>query len=775
MKRAVKRRWVLAWCLLLLGASSAKAAWIEDGVPLCTADAFQINPAMVPDGEGGAIVVWWDFRNDGEADLYAGRVDADGNAVWGADGVSICTQPGDQYGADIVSDGAGGAIIAWHDERGCNVCWDIYAQRIDADGVPLWAVDGVLVCGASAYQTYPRLVTDGQQGAIILWEDERGFVAKDIYAQRLDGDGNALWAVDGVPVCTAANVQDDAALVSDGQGGAWIVWQDARAGGSDYWDVYAQRVDADGVLSWTGTGLPVCTATGDQRWPGIVADGNGGAIVAWSDYRSGADCDIYAQRLRLPFGPIWPVNGVALCVATGSQYSPQLASDLQQGAILAWRDVRGTDMDVYAQRVTAGGTAAWPGDGVVICAAGGNQLGPRITSDGLGGAVVVWEDARAGVGAEDVYAQRVDSAGDTLWDLHGKALVHAPYGQRFPASAADGTGGAIVAWQDDRANGDWDIYAQSTTFIPATPDCTDASFADVWLVLVTGYEVYDYAIWLIPDGLGTITEMGDFHVGDPAGTYSVAADCGMTGTIWVEDGYVPFTGRIHDEATAELDIGDGPLQLVKVADIGALMGCWEGRFLQDVTGTRWDVTLNIGVDGVILASSGFPGPVEGRICTEAGHLAGRVAVGFPGAPQDVIVFQEASCAGNAVMSGDYDMDCVESCYGGTFELLRCGTTGLGNDAPARPAADLWCYPNPFNPRTTVSFDLRDPGPASLCVFDAAGRLVRVLRNRELLDRGRYEVVWDGRDAAGRSVPSGPYFFRLEGVGFGETRRATLIR
>ena len=131
-----------------------------------------------------------------------------------------------------------------------------------------------------------RLVSDGQHGAIVIWKDERGFVAKDIYAQRLDGDGNPLWTNDGVPVCTAANVQDHAALVSDGLGGAFIVWQDARAGGSDYWDIYVQRLNANGMPQWSGNGLPVCTAGGDQQWPGIVTDGNGGAIIAWQDSRN---------------------------------------------------------------------------------------------------------------------------------------------------------------------------------------------------------------------------------------------------------------------------------------------------------------------------------------------------------------------------------------------------------------------------------------------------------------------------------------------------------
>ena len=83
-------------------------------------------------------------------------------------------------------------------------------------------------------------------------------------------------------------------------------------------------------------------------------------------------------------------------------------------------------------------------------------------------------------------------------------------------------------------------------------------------------------------------------------------------------------------------------------------------------------------------------------------------------------------------------------------------------------------PNPFNPRTVVSFDLARPGPAHLGVYDAAGRLVRVLCS-ETLPAGRYSRAWDGRDAQGRGAPSGAYYARLATEGAVELRKMTLLR
>jgi len=83
-------------------------------------------------------------------------------------------------------------------------------------------------------------------------------------------------------------------------------------------------------------------------------------------------------------------------------------------------------------------------------------------------------------------------------------------------------------------------------------------------------------------------------------------------------------------------------------------------------------------------------------------------------------------------------------------------------------------PNPFNPRTTLRFDLPAAGPVRLTVYDAAGRPVRALVDRDL-PVGPHDIVWDGRDAAGRGAASGSYFARLTAGGRQVTVRMTLVR
>ena len=174
------------------------AAWPSDpkvNVPLCTATGSELGQCIVSDGVGGAIVAWSDGRTPANSgDIYVQRVSASGAALWSANGVPICAVGGSQGSPTIVSDGAGGAIIAWVDSRASAVTGtDIYAQRVNAAGAPQWTLNGLAVCAAAAAQNTPASVSDGEGGIIVTWMDQRASLgSRDIYAQRLNASGVLL-------------------------------------------------------------------------------------------------------------------------------------------------------------------------------------------------------------------------------------------------------------------------------------------------------------------------------------------------------------------------------------------------------------------------------------------------------------------------------------------------------------------------------------------------------------------------------------------------------
>ena len=423
----------------------------------------QVNPVSVSDGNGGAIIAWQDKRS-GHYDIYAQRVTTNGTVQWAINGVAICSADSDQVNPAIISDGSGGAIIAWQDKRSGN--YDIYAQRINASGVLQWSPSaGDSVCKAVFDQVNIAMVSDRNGGALLTWEDYRsnaGTGIADIYAQKLSAAGVQQWTVNGIGVCTQAAAQHGPRIISDGSGGAFITWYDQRAGN---YDIYAQRVNEIGGLVGIVDGVAVCTSATDQTNPDICSDGAGGAIIVWQDSRSTTSIDIWVQRMSHAVAIRWPVNGVVMNNNVAyNQINPKIVSDGVGGAIMTWEDFRtGITSDIYAQRVDSTGVVAtgWNVNGVAVCVSANNQSHPNIISDSSHGAIITWEDKRdssTNGNTYDIYASRITGSFALPWIANGVPICTVDSNQINPTAVTDGSGGAIIAWQDKRG-GNYDVYA----------------------------------------------------------------------------------------------------------------------------------------------------------------------------------------------------------------------------------------------------------------------------------------------------------------------------
>ncbi|HEX9935138.1 MAG TPA: sugar-binding protein [bacterium] len=334
--------------------------WTTDGIAICAASNVQAYPDIAGDGSGGAFITWRDSRNYSSSgvDVYAQHIDASGNAKWTQDGIAICSASGDQMDPRIISDGSGGAIIAWYDNRDATLGYDIYVQRINASGAAQWTKDGV---GYKAYgnQIYPNMVGDGSGGVIFAWQDDY-FGDDDIRCHHIDASGNFAWPTNTWASGAGGN-QQGPQVVTDGAGGAIIVWIDYRNGTTDP-DIYADRIDASGNSKWAGWGIAIASTKEKQHGHCVTSDLFGGAVIAWMDYRNGSS-DIYAQRMYSNGTFVWKNNGVEIGTAKNAQNNPTITRAGTCGAIITWCDLRAvgdplhdTDWDIYAQRVFSDGS-----------------------------------------------------------------------------------------------------------------------------------------------------------------------------------------------------------------------------------------------------------------------------------------------------------------------------------------------------------------------------------------------------------------------------------
>ena len=230
---------------------------------------------MVGDGAGGAILAFTvseGVPGSPATDLRAQRVLSNGTVALQAGGVWVSRAPNSQINPQLVEDGTGGALVTWEHEpdvenAGCfrvfDEC-DIFAQHIGSDGGILWQENGISITSASHSQHSPIIVSGGSGGAVIAWQDCRRYPARDpcinsmdVYVQRVNASGVVLWPVDGVPLTRALGNQGEAPGtphnsiirgIADSGGGATFVWPDGRQTfcapayvGSNC-DVFAQRV-----------------------------------------------------------------------------------------------------------------------------------------------------------------------------------------------------------------------------------------------------------------------------------------------------------------------------------------------------------------------------------------------------------------------------------------------------------------------------------------------------------------------------------------------------
>jgi hypothetical protein len=802
MSRVIKVVLALVLCSLVIAVPSIWANWVQDGVAVCTVIGEQRDPTLVSDGSGGVIVTWWDNRN-GYHDIYAQRVNALGAVQWTANGIVLSAAASTQQHPAIIPDDAGGAIVTWYDSRSGNN--DIYAQRVNASGAVQWTADGVALCAATGNQWHPTIISDGAGGAIVTWYDTRSG-NNDIYAQRVNASGAVQWTANGTALCTAAGNQQYPEIVPDGAGGAIVTWYDPRSGN---WDIYVQRLSASGAVQWTADGVALCTATGDQQYPKIVSDGMSGAIVTWYDNRSGST-DIYAQRVNATGVVQWTADGAAVCAATGSQWDPAIASDGAGGAIVTWHGSPGNN-DIYAQRVNASGAIQWTVDGVALCTAAAEQWAPKIISDGTGGAIVTWYDWRNM--NYDIYAQRVNALGGVQWTANGVALCTATGNQYSPKIIRDGPGGAIVTWEDSRS-GDMDVYIQSVDaygrpgmLAPEIFSIRDVPGDQGGKVYLSWYAAYldvlmdrsmsHYSIWraisptqalmALDAGASALESLSEFDAMSGKSVVRIEQAGGLTyfwelvetvdalymeaygkpvatlfdsTAVCNEYHYFQVVAHTSDPTVFWKSAPDSGYSVDNLAPCLPLCLDGEQSFVPEGLGLKWNRNVEPDLDCYHV----HRGLTEDFVPSESNRL---------GAPCDTLYFD----SGWSWSGGYYYKVSAVDVHGNEsgFALLRPDDVS-GGDTPKVPEVSYLAqnYPNPFNPMTRVEFGLVAPGRVSLRIYDAAGRLVRVLAEGDR-PAGRYAELWDGRDASGRAVASGVYFYRLDAGAFTQTRKMILLR
>ncbi len=391
------------------------------------------SPALVPSGDGGVIVLWRSVMARG-CTISAQKFDKHGKEVWKNGGVDICTQPTNDANFSAVTDTRGGVIVFWEDTRGGKYASDIYAQRLDASGRPVWESGGVPVCTARHQQLFPHAVVDQHGGAYAFWTDYRNGNA-DIYGCHTDSNGKVIRKF---AVCTESEDQMHLSVAASPSGGACVVWVDHRY---DNPGIYAELIDASDSVCWRRNGLPICTGLYQPESPSVSAVGNGRFLFTWDDYRDRV-AKVFLQLVDADGKEAKPSNGVSVRTSGGPQYSPSICVTSSSGAAVTWLQY-GKGAEMLQQRMDLSGNVRLKPE-VQLSKASLAQLWVRSVPDGSGGVVCVW--LKYAGDRTEVFAQRTDSQGRLNWGRDGLLLGPAG-GEAHPRVLSSGPNRILfVSW-----------------------------------------------------------------------------------------------------------------------------------------------------------------------------------------------------------------------------------------------------------------------------------------------------------------------------------------
>jgi len=716
----------------------------------------QVSPVISGTGQAGATISWVDLLDPNAPNIRTVfvRPSAAGGLVgihcdgWG---FRISTREVGGYILTGISvpDGDGGAIFTW------SFNGDIFAQRVNARCELMWYPhDGVPICMAEGDQYLPKIVSDRAGGAIISWQDYRNGNG-DIYAQRINATGNELWESDGVAICTASWLQNDIHITSDGYGGATIAWRDIRGATPD---IYARRINSAGEVLWSDNGVPICTASGEQSMYDIKTDFvSGAAIITWWDVPHNT---FFTNRIDATGSVQWGDCGIALCNGDLVDDLPPTIN-VDHTGITHYYWMVGFCRLNNEQQITAAGEILFPGCGRHVCgssalinsASGGmkmqdhqeiplkvgniiadSQAHATITSDGTGGVIIAWQDSSMNGTGWNIYAQRIDSAGVVQWGDSGIAVSNAANDQISPVIVGDGTGGAIIAWQDYRNGTDWDIYAQyidANGILDGPARTLALSIGDGWNLISLPLTVNNYS-------------------------KSILYPTAVSEAFAYEGSYV-----------IEQTLANGKGYWLKVDGSQAISIAGSLRFLDTVAVTNgWNIigSISTPVD-VANITSEPPGMVVSNFSAYTGSYVDATTI-EPGKAYWVKV------GGN----GSLILSSSASNVPTAAKIKIVATDEMPPPAPdgnvLHPASGIphkfaleQNYPNPFNPTTTFKYQLPTDSRVTLKIYNVLGQVVSTITD-EVQSAGYKSQNWNAN-----SVASGMYFYRLDAFSVSEPSKS----
>jgi hypothetical protein len=414
----------LLFLIFVFDALSAQKSEIEPKVLIHSVTSLKSRNEqiqIISDNRDGFYAVWKSSRGeDSLFSLYGQRVNAQGKLLWAHDGLKLTHSTKLQNHHQILIDNDANLIVVW--EEGISPNIDIYAQKFDSTGKNVWRTP-IKITPKEGNQIKPQIISNYKNQFFVFWEeDQKGFSGKDIYAQSFNEHGRLLWDINGIPIVKEVNIQQNFQVIYDPGHEIIIVWEDFRSG--KVWELYAQKINANGEKLWDSSGVNILNNLWfNQKNFSVVGDGFGGFICAFeASGLTTAQNDIHLVRVNTIGIRVYEH---VITNAYESQINPILIKKASS-AYLFWEDYRSGNADLYAQKINLfTGAKEWDSLGVILCDQDAHQTHLQTALLELNDKIInFWLDERY---SQSIYAQIINHEGKTSFAPNGILLTDTQY------------------------------------------------------------------------------------------------------------------------------------------------------------------------------------------------------------------------------------------------------------------------------------------------------------------------------------------------------------
>ncbi len=637
-------------------------------------------------------------------------------AQWSADpleNLPIAKKAGEQVVPKIAARPDGGTWIGWYDNASGN--YDVFVQRLDVEGIAQLADGGLPVSTHTqdSMVTDWDLISDAAGNAVLVFSDMRTGNL-DVHAYKIGPGGEFLWGPDGIRISLLDDYDPAPHLCEASDGDIVIVW--GRSPSTGYGKICMQRVSPAGVLRFAA---PLDIAGDANETPGfplVVPAENGNVIVSWlRNTRSFTSPRHIRARKFAPDGTgVWASHvSVFDATAVPIGYWTTLLPDGAGGAVFGWHRSISNQYNSCVQRLDAAGLELFPHNGAIVSTNSGlHHIDPAFAFRPATGEIfVVWNERNLTQSQWGIYVQKFTAAGARAWGDYGLEIEPV------------------------------------TTLYKALPRC--ATLADgmvaLWMDEPTGYN-QDRLRAIRLDGAGvSVWTNGILDVATSPSTKSrhpVTIDgAGTLETVW-EDNRDGTPDLYAQNVNADGSLGPAP--------VPALLQSFAAVAVDEGVRLSWRFAADL------------PGGLR-VLRREAGGAWGTAADGLAADSREGVWIDRGVRPETAY---DYVLEFADG--DGWFASAPVAvTTGRALFALRAPG------PNPAAADVLVRWSLPAAGAARVAIYDARGRLVRVLRDGDA-PAGAAEALWDRTDAGGHRVAAGTYFLRLDAAGRSARQRVVVL-